>query len=51
MLRRSSPIERVLTYAIFLAVSLAIHMVLILGPGGRSAADPEPPRTAQGSRP
>lgn len=31
MLRQSSPVERVLTYATFLALSVALHMVAILG--------------------
>ena len=38
MLRHSSPIETVLTYATFFAISLAVHMVVILG----SRPDPEP---------
>lgn len=33
MLRHTSPVERVLTYATFLAISLAIHMLVILGEG------------------
>lgn len=31
MLRRASPVETVLTYATFLALSIAVHMVIILG--------------------
>ncbi|MGE0709584.1 MAG: hypothetical protein AB7N76_20995 [Planctomycetota bacterium] len=31
MLRHSSPVERVLTYATFLSLSLALHMVAVLG--------------------
>ena len=45
MLRQSSPIERVLTYATFLAISLAVHMVVILSDGAppeHSAAPPSP---------
>ena len=31
MLRRASSVETVLTYATFLAISIAIHLVVILG--------------------
>lgn len=31
MLRRASAVETVLTYATFLAISIAIHLVIILG--------------------
>lgn len=51
MLRQGSPVERVLTYATFLAISLAIHMVVILGdrkPAEHSAAPPPVTRTERG---
>jgi hypothetical protein len=31
MLRYSSPVERVLTYATFLTLSIALHMIVVLG--------------------
>tara|TARA_B100000965_G_C19240330_1_gene604105 strand:- start:437 stop:631 length:195 start_codon:yes stop_codon:yes gene_type:complete len=31
VLRQNSPVERVLTYATFLSLSLAVHMIVILG--------------------
>ena len=43
MLRRSSPVAQVLTYATFFAISLAIHMVVILGNDDRESAA-RPPR-------
>jgi hypothetical protein len=51
VLRRSSPIEQVLTYATFFAISLAIHMVVILGDrsGPQQAERPTPTATAPGA--
>jgi len=45
MVRHTSPIEHVLTYATFFALSLAVHMVVILGTRPRTddAATAAPP--------
>ena len=51
MLRHDSPVERVLTYATFFAISLAIHMVVILGDRKvpeRSEAPPPAVETPRG---
>ena len=41
MLRHSSPLERVLTYATFLTLSLAVHMIVVLGTRPEAGASPE----------
>lgn len=46
MLRQSSSVGRVLTYATFFALSLAIHMLVILGDRHDSAPIAPPPSQA-----
>lgn len=50
MLRRNSPVTQVLTYATFFAISLAIHMVVILRDDGHESAARPAPTQPQGGR-